>query len=72
MNRKIEAKPGKTSCPDCLAKFEIDDRIECIFVDTDNPRLPIRGMICNLCGLIQNEKNEICMYCGERLHTTIQ
>jgi hypothetical protein len=46
--------------------------IECIFVDTDNPRLPIKGMICNLCGLVQNEKNEICMYCGKRLHTIIQ
>ena len=45
----IEAKPGKTVCPGCDTVFEIDDRCECVFVDLENPRLPIEGIICPRC-----------------------
>jgi hypothetical protein len=37
----VEAKPGKTTCPECTAEFEIDDMIECIFADTEKMRLPM-------------------------------
>ena len=68
----IKAEPGKATCFDCDAKFEIDDRAECIFVDLDNPRLPISGNICGECGLVQSDKNETCVYCGVELPITIQ
>ena len=42
---RIDPKPGKTACTDCHTEFEIDDRGECLFVDTDNLRLPIRGAL---------------------------
>jgi DNA-directed RNA polymerase subunit RPC12/RpoP len=48
----IEAKPGKSVCPECDAAFELDDRVECVFVDPDNPRLPIEGIVCTRCGLV--------------------
>ena len=38
-------------CPECHAKFEYDDRMECIFVDTDDLRLPVHGTVCPQCGL---------------------
>jgi hypothetical protein len=31
LNHGIEAKTGKTACPECSAEFEIDDRLECGF-----------------------------------------
>ena len=31
----IGAEPGKTQCPACNATFEIDDRVECVFADTE-------------------------------------
>jgi hypothetical protein len=34
LNHCVEAKPGKTTCPECSAECEIDDRGECIFDDT--------------------------------------
>ena len=71
-NHNIENKTGKTSCPDCSTVFEIDDRGECIFVDTNNPRLPVNGTICTKCGLIQNEDNEKCLYCGVELYNKSQ
>ena len=64
----IEAKPGKSVCPDCDASFEIDDRGECIFVNPDNPKLPIEGTVCPRCGLVQGEETENCVYCGSRLN----
>jgi uncharacterized Zn-finger protein len=53
-NRYVIAKPGKTSCPVCKAKFEIDDRLECIFADPGNIRLPFKGVVCPSCGLVQS------------------
>ncbi len=34
---------GPTFCSACSTPFEIDDRSECVFVDPDNLRLPIKG-----------------------------
>ena len=72
LNHKIEAKPGKTICPECSAKFEIDDRLECIFADTQQLRLPVNGFVCGACGLIQGDENRNCAYCGTELSTAIQ
>ena len=68
----IEAEPGKTDCPKCDTSFEIDYRCECVFVDLDNQRLPIEGIICLRCGLVQGEEAESCVYCGAKLNIKIQ
>ncbi len=72
LKHRLECTPGKTTCPACLAKFEIDDRGECIFADTSNPRMPINGTICMDCGLVQSADNEICVNCGKTLSATTQ
>ena len=59
---EIEAKPGNTSCYACHANFYIDDRVECVFVDPKNLRLPLKGTVCPICGLIQGEDSEHCVY----------
>ncbi len=71
-NIDIANEPGETFCPKCSTRFEIDDRSECIFVDPDHPRLPIKGTICSGCGLVQGGPRKACTYCGERLYLTIQ
>jgi hypothetical protein len=40
-NHSIEASPGKTTCPECSAEFEVDDRVECIFINPNKLRLPM-------------------------------
>jgi len=60
----LESKTGKQKCPECDAPLEIDDRLECIFADTSNLRLPIHGTVCPVCGLVQGEGNDSCWYCG--------
>lgn len=72
LNHNLEAKPGKTTCPECLAEFEIDDRVECIFADTSKMRLPVHGMVCGVCGLVQGDEVERCGYCGVNLGTIMQ
>ena len=62
LNQCIHAESGETLCPVCDATFEIDDRAECIFGDTDNIRLPTVGTICASCGLIQAGRNANCLY----------
>ena len=52
-NQKIENISGNNSCPKCHAKFEIDDRGECIFVDLSNPQMPVSGTVCMGCGLFK-------------------
>ena len=47
---------GPTACPACAAGLEIDDRGECVFVDTGRPRMPIFGQACMQCGLVQQDK----------------
>jgi len=71
-NRCIEAKPGKSKCTECGSEFEIDDRLECIFADTDKIRLPAKGIVCVACGLVQNSDSKNCLYCGIETNKTLQ
>ena len=64
-------KPGKHICPGCGSKFEIDDRLECIFADLDNVRLPVTGIICPSCGLVHGGDNQNCLYCGSNISTEV-
>ena len=72
LNHSLEAKPGKTACPECSAEFEIDDRGECIFADKQKMRLPVNGFVCGVCGLVQGDEVERCGYCGAELSNTLQ
>ncbi len=63
-NRCIEPRQGKTRCPVCSAGFEIDDRVECVFADTDNIRLPVNG-------LVQGGNRKSCLYCGIGINTAV-
>ena len=58
---------AKTVCPSCKTGFEIDDRGECIFVDTDTPRMTMYGQVCLECGLVQEGNRDTCVYCGTML-----
>ncbi len=71
-NQRIEAVPGITRCQICNAQFEIDDRLECIFSDTENIRLPLKGIVCSSFGLVQNEGTMTCLYCGTEVKSTLQ
>jgi hypothetical protein len=71
-NRCIEAKSGKSNCPECHAEFEIDDRLECVFVDTEKIKLPAKGIVRLLCGLIQNDDVKTCLYCGMWINSKVQ
>jgi uncharacterized protein with PIN domain len=71
-NRCIEAKPEFARCPECYAELEIDDRLECIFADPEKLRLPAKGIVCPLCGLIQNDGVKVCLYCGIGINTAVQ
>ena len=42
---EVGCESGPSTCPTCKAGFEIDDRGECIFVDTENPRIPADGQV---------------------------
>jgi hypothetical protein len=55
LNHILEAKPGKTTCPECQVEFQVDDRLECIFINPDKLRLPVavNGTVCGMCGLVQ-------------------
>ena len=68
----IEAKPGKASCNECHASFYIDDRVECVFADTKDLRLPLTGTVCPMCGLIQGEDSEHCVYCNTKLNSSVK
>jgi hypothetical protein len=74
LNHYIEAKPGKTTCPDCQAEFEIDDRLEGIFIIPNKLRLPVavNGTVCGVCGLVQGVQLRRCGYCGAELSGTLQ
>jgi len=71
--RETEAgdNTGPTTCPACKAGFEIDDRGECVFVDTGDPRMPKFGQVCLQCGLVQQDKGETCVYCGATFNKTM-
>jgi len=68
----LEPKIGKMKCPECHAKFEFDDRVESVFVDTDDLRLPVHGTVCPQCGLLQGDYVKKCLYCGKGLCGTVQ
>ena len=68
---EIDSEPGKTICPNCQISFEIDDRGECVFVDTENPKIPVDGLVCAECGLVQQAKRDSCAYCGTLLNKTV-
>jgi hypothetical protein len=70
LNHSVDAKSGKPTCPECSAEFEVDDRLECVFADTQNLRLPVNGFVCGVCGLVQDDENTNCVYCGAELSTT--
>jgi hypothetical protein len=67
----IPEKPGSAICPVCMASYRIDDRGECIFVNLEYPRIPLNGMYCPKCGLIQDEMNEFCYLCAEPLDIAV-
>jgi len=71
LNQCILAEPGRTQCPICDATFEIDERVECVFADTDNMRLPVNGVVCGSCGLVQGVKRKNCLYCGIGINTAV-
>jgi hypothetical protein len=72
LNHIEDAKPGKKTCPECSAEFEIDDRLECIFVNTKKVRLPLNGTVCGVCGLVQVDERATCLFCGNNLTLTMQ
>ena len=71
LNQCINAKQAEIRCPVCDTAFEIDDRAECFFGDTDEIRLPVIGIICGSCGLIQAGENQNCLYCGTAINTEV-
>ena len=68
----LEPKVGKMKCPECHAKFRYDDRMESVFVDTSDLRLPVYGTVCPQCGLVQDENVHRCLYCGQGMIGTVQ
>jgi len=71
LNQCIHGEPGKTSCPTCDATFEIDERVECVFADTDNISLSVNGIVCGSCGLVQGVNRKSCLYCGIGINTAV-
>jgi len=71
LNQCIEPMHGKTKCPVCNANFEIDDRVECVFADTENIRLPVNGVVCCSCGLVQGVNRKSCLYCGVGINIAV-
>ena len=60
------------TCLECHAKFEFDDRMESVFTDTDDLRLPVHGTVCPQCGLVQDKDVQRCLYCGYELSGSVQ
>ena len=71
LNLCIDEEPGKTKCPVCNAVFEIDDRVECVFADTENIKLAVNGIVCGSCGLVQGDNRKSCLYCGIGINTAV-
>ena len=71
LNQCIELRQGETRCPVCEAAFEIDDRAECVFGDPNEIRLPVIGIICASCGLIQAGESQNCLYCWIAINTAV-
>jgi hypothetical protein len=60
----LRNESGKMTCLDCLAEYEIDERSECIFANTEDLHLPLRGTVCPHCGLLQGVDTAKCRLCG--------
>jgi hypothetical protein len=67
----VEPKPGKIICPECGSRFEFDDRLECIFADLDSIRLPVTGVVCTACGLVQGDGTKACLHCRIEINTAV-
>jgi hypothetical protein len=63
-SNNVRNESGALKCSDCLAEYEIDDRSECIFANTDDLRLPLKGTVCSNCGLLQGMDTDKCRLCG--------
>ena len=57
LSLSVEPKSGKSNCPECSVEFEIDNRLECIFVDPINLKLPVNGFVCGFFGLVQGNES---------------
>jgi len=71
LNQCNHTESDKTQCSVCHAILEIDDRVECAFADTDNIRLPVNGIVCGSCGLVQGDNRKSCLYCGVGINTAV-
>jgi NMD protein affecting ribosome stability and mRNA decay len=62
----VQNESGRKKCRDCLAEYEIDERSECVFANTDSLSLPlkVRGTVCSHCGLLQDVDTARCRLCG--------
>jgi predicted amidophosphoribosyltransferase len=60
LNAIADSNPGETICSKCQAEFEVDDRGECVFANPDNLRLPVNGVVCRVCGLVQAMERDSC------------
>ena len=72
LSQSVEAKSGKSNCPVCFAEFEIDDRLDCIFIGPINLKLQVNGFVCISCGFVQGCENRKCAFCGVELGTAVQ
>ena len=72
LNHIEDAKPGKTTCSECSAEFEIDDRLECIFADISKMRFSVKVFVCMVCWLVEGDQNWRCVYCGAKLNSALQ
>jgi uncharacterized Zn-finger protein len=70
-NRFVIGKPDEVKCPECGSQFEIDDRLECVFVDPDNIRLSVKGVVCPSCGLVRGSESKACLNCGIEIKTAV-
>jgi RNA polymerase subunit RPABC4/transcription elongation factor Spt4 len=71
LNPIADFNPGQKICPNCQTEFEVDDRVECVFINPNNLRLPMNGTVCRVCGLVQGEERDSCGYCGAALSNSV-
>lgn len=66
----VEPVPGRQKCLECKAQFRIDTKLNAIFADIKELKLPVQGTLCPHCGLIQDEMARNCAYCKQKLSST--
>ena len=62
--------PGVICCPVWQTEFKIDDQGESAFVNVEEPRLPIKGVVCLECGVVQGARRVSCGYCETIVNKT--